>query len=300
MWQELFGEATRSQEGFAENVEQLLAHRERIQALTGKDDVPDWDRRIADLLLEHLGRLADPLVPETAGQIVAALGRCQLKDPEHLGRGLVGVQERLQPPATLDEIEAVFGMFEPFGPAGHIPFPSRLYTDEVLRDYANRFPEEGFTNHLKDRNPLEQALRQLKAQQAALERTLGLTSLSQLPQAEEYSSILQEVDVMQALTACKQWTDKWDNLCRIGPALSQVLPGTGVVGIHESVHAVSQLLESNRRHMDTRVETDHPELEDDHDEYSGANGRHRRPRSPHRKKRHHNDRHRSNRRKNRR
>lgn len=243
VWEEIFEAADRGPGDFPAVAERLLTCRRRVHSLTGNKGVPGWDERICGLFLGRIARDLAPVRVDSLAPAIAALAQCQVSDQAELSQVDV-IVERIDPPNTIEEIEAVFGLLDPIGGVGHVPFPSTLYTDNVLIDYANRLTGNDLMSYLKGRNPLEQALLKLRQTHDRLCDVLGVRSLSDLDLSMQDQALLAKVEATDVVSTREQWLQGWDQLCTAGQDLSEILRDTTLSKIHRFVQGLAQQLES--------------------------------------------------------
>ena len=130
-------------------------------------------------------------------------------------------------------------MLEPLRPAVQFPFPSALYTREVLSDYLNHFPGDDLVNRLRDRNPFEVVLRALKDGQRAIETALGGGSLLESDTDDWYRTVSSRNILEATRQACQRWSEQWDALFETAPTLSELLPDTKLAELQESVQRLA-------------------------------------------------------------
>jgi len=242
VWKKLFADLSGQQQDFIESVKVLQACRARFQKIAGNDGVPSWDEGVCGLFARWLGQQAHALPLDRLAPAIAALAQCQVKDPERLGQIAGTLLEKVQPPTNVGELEAIFKALEPIARPDKLPFPSLLYTAEVLADYASRFGQDGFGDLLHGRNFLEKALGALHGAYTHLQPALGSVSLADLPPGDQCRPALERADRKAAWRLCNEWVREWDNLLTVMPGWVKALPGTLVLRINRNVERLRGLL----------------------------------------------------------
>ena len=242
VWASLFAGLSEQKTDFAESVAVLLTCRERFQALTGTSRVPDWDVRVCDLFMSWLDRQEDVLPIDALSKTVSALARCDVHDQEGLVEAAKAVQDEVAPPESMEDLKGILDVLQMIAPLDQLPFPSPLYTHEVLRDYVSRFVGDAFESLLADRSPLEKTLRVLKELQGRLRSFLGRASSGDTASTPQAFTVSACVDRNALRETCNQWVREWSRLIEIAPSLTGVLPGTAMLRIHRDVERLRGLL----------------------------------------------------------
>ena len=235
VWRKLLAHVTDSGVDFAKACEHLSNYRQRLKRLSQQEDIQTWDRDICELFVSYTERPGSAIRAEDLKAPIEVLARCDIQDPICLTNVFEAALSKLQPPDSLDSTEAILALFDPLRPALNIPFPSALYTPEVLVDCFNSFAENGFESRMKDRNSLEQTLRSLKIDETRLKRVVGCNNMLNFDSDLRYSNTIRSVNVHETRGYCAQWLQIWDAFFETESALRELVQNTNLERIHANI-----------------------------------------------------------------
>ena len=241
-WEMLFRQARSTEGHFEEIAAKLQSWRKRIEELAGAQDAPNWDREVADLFEGWLKHQPQPIPLEALKVAVGVLAKCGLSDVDRLAELAQSAQARLRQPETWQDLEAIASALEPLGAAGHIPYPSSLFTSTVLADMLNRYGTDGFLPSGQNRNSLEMALMQLRPAEMLLTHLTGLASLRDV-KPDAFGEVLRATrDVAALEEACTKWQGLFAELVALGPPLTELVPKSPVGKVDDSIRGLQGCL----------------------------------------------------------
>lgn len=237
-WRETREQIEKRQIIMKEKLDTLQYIKKRFTEIVGPVPPETWDNVVADVLGNALtSRNADISVDE-AEDLMSAIGQCRLTSSGAVERVLKSVTERLPLPASIAEFGRITTAIKKGCPAWRLPFPSRLYTPDVLVAIARDFPAPVLLETFSSDNPFENELRGLLQATVALNVSIGKTGLKGLATEEDYLALLKLSNAARISEQAEAWRQYYDAFLGKHSELQAYVPGSQLAEMNDRTQKV--------------------------------------------------------------
>ena len=152
------------------------------------------------------------------------------------------ITDRLSLPAGLSDFGRVAAAIKKAGVAWHIPFPSRLYTSEVLTAIANDFPGNLVQDSLSNDNKFDNSLLQMIKITMILNELIGGNGISGLVNEESFIALLKSPYIAKLSAQAELWNKQYNAFIISHPEMIPYIPGSALEKTNECIQKIFVLL----------------------------------------------------------
>jgi hypothetical protein len=222
-------------EALTDLLEPLLRVRDEILRIKGEGCRGLVERAFSATVSRHLEDLEEPLpCSEKLRQVVK---KVNFRDPDDLRQLGQAIVSRSPLPATLEELEKIHDVFADLDFLGSIGFPSRFYSESVIRNFFERFAEANYEGHLRGQNAFETALRGMKSTYDHLKHMMSGGPVTAADNNDQPVDSARPDFRLESVRSCERWFRQWKELARLVPDFRGLISNTALEQIHRKVTA---------------------------------------------------------------
>mgnify|MGYP000448164815 CR=1 FL=1 len=225
-WKDTGEEIRQSTSAVAAKLDRLVRVRGRCNSLTGAIPLRVWESVVEDVVCDSLASGDSVLSTDALEQIVVSLAKCELSQLDVTNRIAQTLVDKLAPPHSLSDLYQLSILLSKAGRNWHVPYPSRLYTDEVLADIARRFREPKLADILPNDNQFEATVRGLAQRAISIARLVGRQGFPGLDDEAAYVSLLKSPDLTQLAENAESWRREYDAFISASPRIARYVAGS--------------------------------------------------------------------------
>ncbi len=239
-WKDTGEEIKQSTSALAAKLDRLVRTRKRCNPLIENDGIPSrvWEKVVEDVVCDSLVSGDSVLSTDTLEQIVVSLAKCELSQldvTKRIAQTLVG---KLAPPRSLADLYQLSILLRKAGLNWHVPYPSPLYTDEVLADIARRFEEPKLADFLPNDNQFEASVLGLAQRAKSIAILLGGQGFAGLGHEMAYVSLLKSPNLKQLTENAESWRREYDAFISAFPGIARHVPDSSLGNIDGCINRI--------------------------------------------------------------
>jgi rRNA-processing protein FCF1 len=217
-----------------EQLQLLQQARKRVGELGGVAKSDTWDRTVVRIVCNHL-QGGSIVSADQLGGLVISIARCKVNSPDLMASAVAAVRDRVRLPETLEELSKIASAFKQGGPVWQIPFPSPIYTPNVMKAVANGFSKANLAEALVSDNGFDKAIHQLLRTYQAINSAVGGKGIDGLSSEESYIALLKSPNVMRIAELADAWRNQYSSFCSACRDMEAYLPGSSLSFANEHI-----------------------------------------------------------------
>jgi rRNA-processing protein FCF1 len=237
-WREIVAQSEARALRLMEKLSTLQQIRKRFVELAGPLLPEAWDNVVADVVCDAL---KSDIELDEAEDLINAIGQCRLTSSATVERTMQSVTERLPLPASIADFSRITTAIKKGCPTWRIPFPSRLYTLDVLAAIARDFPDPVLLETFSNDNAFENGLRELLQATIALNGSIGGKGLMGLATEEDCLALLKSTNATRISEQSEGWRHLYDAFVSRHSELQSHVPGSALAQMNDRIEKVITL-----------------------------------------------------------
>ncbi len=179
--------------------------RRRYSEISGSVNAGIWDRCATAIVIAYMERTDHELTLDEVSDVANAIAQCRITTRECVTRIVVSVIAKVQCPVTLQDFEILRRIFKNGGLGWEVPYPSRIYTTEVLSSVAREFPHPRMAACFPGDNDFDKGISELVGLHVNLTALIGAQVLQGLASDDDYLTLLKRSDANMIFEKSEAW-----------------------------------------------------------------------------------------------
>ena len=254
-WRETLEQIEKRQMLMKEKLDTLQHNKKRFTEIVGPVPSETWDNVVADVLGSALMSCNADISVAEAEDLISAIGQCRLTSSGVVERVMQAVTGRLALPFCIVDFGRVTAAIKKGCSTWRIPFPSRLYTPDVLAATARDFPSKALLEAFSNDNAFENGLRELIQTTAAIDGLIGGKGVRGLTTEEDCLALLKSPSASRISAQAEAWRTRYDAFVGAHPEMLSHIPGSSLGEMNDRIRKVVTLTRKLVGGLDPRFRT---------------------------------------------
>jgi len=241
-WSETLEQISGHSQPLNKILDHLRSTRNRFTEIAGALSPEIWEGVVSKTVCKFFEQNDSPIEYDVFEELVNNISHCGLASSESSFRMMQLITHRLPLPAGLSDFGRVAAAIKKAGVPWKIPFPSRLYTSEVLTAIANDFPGNLVQDSLSNDNKFDNSLLQMIKTTMILNELIGGNGISGLVNEESFIALLKSPYIAKLSAQAELWNKQYDAFIISHPEMIPYIPGSALEKTNECIQKIFVLL----------------------------------------------------------
>jgi rRNA-processing protein FCF1 len=236
-WQSYLDDLNGHSFSFIEKVKRLQLTKKCFMDVVGEMQTNAWDSSIAHTFLAHLNQGEMIIHLDEMSELISAIQQCNLSSTNQVETIVQAAIERVQLPSSLLEFGQITAALRKNGPAWQVPFPSQIYTPEVLAAISHEFPKPILRDYFANENDFDKCLRELMQTYEEIISAVG-ASFEGLVTEDAYLDLLKLPNAGKITDLAESWTNQYTTFSDKYRVIVPNLSGASLGSINDRIGTI--------------------------------------------------------------